>query len=146
MHFRASSLALAAAAVLIFTGNFGAAGQDPQGPRPVAEEEAKDTTPEQVFDGMRKSFRADKAKGAHIRYQFHFKAPQAGDWWIIVNDGAFTMGKGSIERPDVTMSCTGSDRVELSNGTLGGIRAYLTGRLHVSGSQSLARKLDEMFP
>jgi putative sterol carrier protein len=144
MHIRFPFLAIALAALLI-PGKF-SAGEDPHGPRPVAEEDAKDTSPDQVFDGMRKAFRADKAKGLHIRYQFHFKAPQAGDWWIIVNDGTFTMGKGSIEHPDVTMSCTGSDWVELSNGTLGGIRAYLTGRLHVSGSQSLARKLDEVFP
>ena len=95
---------------------------------------------------MRKAFRSDKAKGAHIRYQFRLHAPQATEWWIVVNDGAFTMGKGVVEHPDVTFSCSGNDWVELSNGTLGGIRAYLTGRLRVTGSQFLARKLDDMFP
>lgn len=106
----------------------------------------QDKSPDQVFERMRKAFRPDKAKGAHVRYQFHLRAPQAADWWILVNDGAFTMGKGVVEHPDVTFSCTGNDWVELSNGTLGGIRAYLTGRLHVAGSQFLARKLDDMFP
>jgi putative sterol carrier protein len=106
----------------------------------------RDTTTEQVFEGMRRTFRADVARGVHARYQFRFKAPQAGDWWIIVNDGAFMMGKGTIDSPDVTFACTGSDWVELANGTLGGIRAYLTRRLHVNGSQALARKLDDMFP
>jgi putative sterol carrier protein len=104
------------------------------------------TSIEQLFDDMKKSFRVDKAKGVHIRYQFRFSEPKAGDRWIIVNDGMCTMGKGIIEHPDVTFSSTGADWLELSNGTLSGFRAYITGRLHVKGSQSLARKLDELFP
>jgi putative sterol carrier protein len=146
MHLR-PFLSAAAAAALFLSGSQAFAGVEAaRSPQSATEADANDKTPDQVFEGMRKSFQPEKAKGVHIRYQFRFKAPQAGDWWIIVNDGAFTMGKGAIERADVTFACTGSDWVELSNGTLGGIRAYLTGRLHVTGSQSLARKLDEMFP
>jgi putative sterol carrier protein len=103
-------------------------------------------TTDEVFAEMRKSFRADKARGVHLRYQFRFAEPQAGNWWIVVADGAFTMGKGEIAKADVTFSSSGADWVKLSNGTLSGFRAYLTGRLHVAGSQEQARKLDEMFP
>lgn len=109
-------------------------------------DEDKVTSIEQLFEDMKKSFRPDRAKGVFIRYQFRFKEPQASDRWIIVKDGTFTMGKGIVEHPDVTFSCSGADWLELSNGTLGGFRAYLTGRLRVSGSQSMARKLDELFP
>src|SRR5438552_3757782 len=96
---------------------------------PTGEDPDKVSTIEQLFDDMKKSFRADRAKGLHIRYQFHFKAPQAGDRWIIVKDDSFTMGKGIIEHPDVTFSCSGADWLELSNGTLGGFHAFITGRL-----------------
>jgi len=34
----------------------------------------------------------------------------------------------------------------MSNGKLKGTWAFVTGRLKVQGSQSLARKLDEIFP
>jgi putative sterol carrier protein len=113
---------------------------------PATEQTTGDHSPSDVFESMRKGFRADHARGIHLRYQFHFHEPQGGDWWIIVKDGACTMGKGSIDKPDVTFSCTGRDWVSLSNGDLGGVRAYLTGRLHVSGPQSIARKLDDLFP
>src|SRR5580704_3928447 len=106
----------------------GLAAAEPARSPPASAALNNDTSPEQVFEGMRRTFRGDVAKGVHARYQFRFKAPQAGDWWIIVNDGAFVMGKGTIDNPDVTFVCTGSDWVELSNGTLGGIRAYLTRR------------------
>jgi putative sterol carrier protein len=36
--------------------------------------------------------------------------------------------------------------VAMSNGTLKGTWAFLTGRLKVRGPQSVAKKLDEIFP
>jgi putative sterol carrier protein len=56
------------------------------------------------------------------------------------------MGKGTIQHPDVTFSCTGADWVRLSIGSLGGLQAVFTGRLKVSGNQFTAHKLDEIFP
>ncbi len=95
---------------------------------------------------MQHSFRSDRARGQHLRYQFNFNNPQGGQYWIEIDNGAYTMGKGMIERPDVTLVCTGADWVRLSNGTLGGIQAFFSGRLKVIGNQFTAHKLDEIFP
>ena len=103
-------------------------------------------TPQQVFDGMRESFRADVAKRVRARYQFDLSGPEGGAWWIEVNDGTFKMGRGRIDRPDVTFIASDRDWVALSNGKLSGTWATLTGRLKVRGNQWLARKLDEMCP
>jgi putative sterol carrier protein len=103
------------------------------------------TSPDEVFAQMQHSFRPDRARGQHLRYQFNFTDPQGGKYWLEINDGACTMGKGTIDHPDVTFSCTGADWVRLSNGTLGGFYAVFVGRLHVSGSQFTAHKLDEIF-
>ncbi|PYL85635.1 MAG: hypothetical protein DMF17_07955, partial [Verrucomicrobia bacterium] len=48
--------------------------------------------------------------------------------------------------PSVTFITSDNDWVAMSNGTLKGTWAFLTGRLKVHGPQSLARKLDEIFP
>ncbi|PYK51732.1 MAG: hypothetical protein DME51_02440, partial [Verrucomicrobia bacterium] len=48
---------------------------------------ADSSSPQQVFDSMRESFKADKAKGVHARYQWELSGPQGGQWWIDVNDG-----------------------------------------------------------
>ena len=110
--------------------------------------EASDTshTPADVFAAMAKVFQKEKAKGLHIKYLFHLSDPQGGDWWIKVDDGKCTMGKGSIEKPDCTLICTGDDWVALDNETLGGMRAFLTGRLKIHGNRDLAKKLNELFP
>ena len=108
--------------------------------------EPPNSTPQQVFDGMRESFRADKARGVHARYQWELSGPNGGQWWIEVNDGKFKMERGKIDNPDVTFVASDKTWVALSNGTLKGTWAVLTGRLKVRGSQTVARKLDEMFP
>jgi putative sterol carrier protein len=105
-----------------------------------------DSTPQQVFDGMRQSFQANKAKGVHARYQWDLSGPQGGEWWIDVNDGTYKMGKGKIDHPNVTFVAKDKDWVAVSNGQLGGTWAYLTGRLKIRGDQGLARKLGEIFP
>jgi len=104
------------------------------------------STPQQVFDGMRESFKADKAKAVHARYQWELSGPQGGEWWIDVNDGTFKMGKGKIGNPTVTFITSDKDWVAMSNGKLKGTWAYMTGRLKVRGPQSVARKLDEICP
>jgi putative sterol carrier protein len=112
----------------------------------AASKESSSSTPQQVFDGMRQSFQAQKAKGVHARYQWELSGPNGGQWWIDVNDGTYKMGKGKIDNPSVTFVTSDNDWVALSNGTLGGKWAYFTGRLKIRGSQSVARKLDEIFP
>src|SRR6478609_10569029 len=60
------------------------------------------STPQEVFDGMRGSFQAAKAKGVHARYQWDLSGSHGGQWWIDVNDGTCKMGKGQIDHPNVT--------------------------------------------
>jgi putative sterol carrier protein len=112
----------------------------------AASNEPDNSTPQQVFDGMRQSFRADKAQGVHARYQWELSGPNGGEWWIDVNDGKFQMGRGKIDNPTVTFITSYKDWVAMSNGKLKGSWAFMTGRLKVHGSQSVARKLDEIFP
>jgi putative sterol carrier protein len=112
----------------------------------AASTEHLDSTPQEVFDSMRGSFQAAKAKGVHARYQWDLSGPQGGQWWIDVDDGQYKMGKGKINNPSVTFVAKDKDWVAVSNHQMGGTWAYLTGRLKIRGDQGLARKLGEIFP
>jgi putative sterol carrier protein len=112
----------------------------------AASKESSSSTPQQVFDGMRQSFQAQKARGVHARYQWELSGPSGGEWWIDVNDGTYKMGKGKIDNPSVTFITSDADWVAMSNGKLKGTWAFMTGRLKVRGSQAVARKLNEIFP
>ena len=124
--------------VIIMASCFGMASATPK--------EHLESTPQQVFDGMRQSFQANKAKGVHARYQWELSGPNGGQWWIDVNDGTYKMGKGRIDNPSVTFITSDADWVAMSNGKLKGTWAFITGRLKVRGSQAVARKLNEIFP
>jgi putative sterol carrier protein len=128
-------LAIAAIVMAVCLGAMSAASKEPS-----------NSTPQQVFDGMRQSFQANKAKGVHARYQWDLSGPHGGQWWIDVNDGTYKMGKGKIDNPNVTFVAKDKDWVAVSNGQLGGTWAYLTGRLKILGDQGVARKLGEIFP
>ncbi|MFZ0917022.1 MAG: SCP2 sterol-binding domain-containing protein [Candidatus Udaeobacter sp.] len=129
------SLAIAAIVMVVCVGATSGASNEPS-----------NSTPQQVFDGMRQSFQAGKAKGVHARYQWELSGPSGGEWWIDVNDGTYKMGKGKIDNPSVTFITSDADWVAMSNGKLKGTWAFMTGRLKVRGSQAVARKLNEIFP
>lgn len=112
----------------------------------VSSTEREQSTPQEVFDAMHDAFKPEKALGIHARYQFLISGPQGGEWWVEVSEGSDKMGRGRIENPNVTIITSDKDWVALSNDKLSGVWASLTGRLKVRGSQTLARKLDEMFP
>ena len=111
-----------------------------------ASNEPRNSTPQEVFDGMRKSFRADKAKGLKVRYQFNLNGPDGGDWFVDVNDGKFKIARGRVENPNVTVITSDKDWVALSNRDLGGTWAFMSGRLKIRGDRGLAKKLGEIFP
>ena len=102
--------------------------------------------PQDVFNGMRESFRPDQARGVHLRYQWDLSGPNGGQWWIEVNNGRYQMERGQISNPDVTFVASDKTWVDISNGKLKGSWAVITGRLKVRGSKSAARKLDDIFP
>ena len=104
------------------------------------------SSPGEVFELMDQSFVPEEAEGVRASYQWHLTGPNCGDWFVVVENGERRIGKGVIGNPDVVFVCTAEDWVALSNGTLSGTWAYLSGRLKIRGSHALARKLDAMFP
>lgn len=103
-------------------------------------------TPQEVFDGMRTDFVVKESKGVHASFQWHISGRDGGNWYVKVNDGTCEIAKGEVPHPDVTFVVNDKDWVAISNGKLNGTYADLTGRLKISGSFSLARKLGKMFP
>ena len=104
------------------------------------------STPQQALDKRQDAFQGDKAKGVHASYQWELSGPNGGEWWLSVDDGTYKTGRGKINNPNVTFAASDEDWVAMSNKTLKFPWAYLTGRLKIQGSLSLAKKLDEIFP
>ena len=104
------------------------------------------STPQQALNKRQDAFQVDKAKGVRASYQWELSGPSGGDWWLIVNDGTYKVGKGKIHNPNVTFVASDEDWVAMSNKTLNVSWAYLTGRLKIQGSHGLVKELDKIFP
>ena len=116
------------------------------GPLDATTSRQQNSTLQQVMDKRRETFRADKARGVHASYQWELSGPNGGEWWLIINNGTYKAGWGKIDNPNVTFAASDKDWVAMSNNTIKVSWAYLTGRLKIQGSHSLAKKLDEIFP
>src|SRR2546423_11942051 len=84
----------------------------------AASNEQENSTPQQVFDGMKESFKADKAKGVHLKWQWELSGPNGGKFLIEGNDGAYKKGKGKIDNPKVTFITRDNDWGAMWNGKL----------------------------
>ena len=106
----------------------------------------QNSTPQQALDKRQDAFQGDKAKGVYASYQWELSGPNGGDWWLIVDDGTYQMGRGKIPNPNVTFVASDEDWVAMSNKTLNVSLAFLTGRLKIQGSHRLVKELDKIFP
>jgi putative sterol carrier protein len=104
------------------------------------------STPQQALAKRQGAFQEDKAKGVRASYQWQLTGPNGGDWWLIVNNGTYTTGRGKIHNPSVTFVASDEDWVAMSNKSLNVSLAYLTGRLKIQGSHRLVKELDKIFP
>src|SRR4029450_7434391 len=86
-----------------------------------------ESTPQDVFDGMRGGLQSAKAKGVHARYQWDLSGSNGGQWWIEVNDGTCKMGKGQIDHPNVTFGASDKDWVAIGTDELSAAGADFSG-------------------
>jgi putative sterol carrier protein len=91
-------------------------------------------------------FRADKAKGERAVIQFKLSGEGGGNYWIEIKDGACTVHEGLNSAPGGTVMMAGKDFVALMTGKLGGMRAFLTGKVKTSGDFTLLTKMQAWFP
>lgn len=102
-------------------------------------------TPDQIFEQLPRSFNADKAGNTRATYQFNLSGEGGGAWWVKVDNGTATSGKGEAEHPNVTMSCSADDYRKIAQGKMNPTVAFMQGKLKIQGDMALATKLASMF-
>ena len=129
--------------------DLGAAPVQPvSAPAPEAREEepAAPRTAMQWVERLPQYFQPDRARGAKAVIQFHLTGEGGGDWYAVIENGTCTVTRGVSGAPHGTITMSASDYVDLASGKLGGIRAFMTGRVKTSGDITLLRKMQAWFP
>ena len=97
-----------------------------------------------TLDKLKRRFDADAASGMHEVFQFHFS--DAGDHYLVVNDGELEVREGEHDDPSVSLSLSSETLKSVMSGEINGMSAFMTGKLKATGNVMLATKLTSLFP
>lgn len=103
------------------------------------------TSCKQVFTEMPSRFNKASAKGLNATYQFDLSGDGGGKWHAIIKDETCEVKEGAHSSPNITISMTAQDYLDMVNGKLNGQMAFMTGKLRISGDMGLALRLQSLF-
>jgi putative sterol carrier protein len=102
-------------------------------------------TPQEIFAEMPNALNADAAKGMNATIQFNLSGDDGGQWYVVVKDGKAEVSKGTAPSPNMTLSMSAQDYVDMTMGKLNGQMAFMSGKLKISGDMGLAMKMQSLF-
>jgi putative sterol carrier protein len=102
-------------------------------------------TVKDTFDGMASRFRADKAAGVNATIQYDIAGDQGGTWHAVIKDGTCNVAAGPAPNPNLTLSMSAQDWLDMVGGKLSGQMAFMSGKLKLKGDMGLAMKVGGLF-
>jgi putative sterol carrier protein len=103
-------------------------------------------TARQWIEEMPQAFRPERARRVDAVIQFQLSGEGGGDWYAVIKDGICTVTEGVSDAAHATIMMDAGDYVALATGKLGGMKAFLTGRVKTSGDFSLLQRMQSWFP
>ena len=99
-----------------------------------------------VMTDMPSVFKPDAAKGMKAVYQFDLTGDNGGKYSLAIDDGQLTVGDGTHASPNITITMSANDYLDMVNGKLNPQMAFMGGKLKIKGDMSLALKMQQIFP
>jgi putative sterol carrier protein len=99
----------------------------------------------EVMKGMVGSFNPEAARGVDAVIQLNASGAGGGNYMITIKDGEADMDPGQADNPTVTINVSATDWIAITKGELDPTRAYMTGKLRLSGDIGLMMKFQRMF-
>ncbi|MCQ4347104.1 SCP2 sterol-binding domain-containing protein [Pseudomonas stutzeri] len=97
-----------------------------------------------VIETMQARFNAAAAAGLDLVFQFNIK--DAENYYLSIRNGTCSLTEGDAEAPDVSLIMDSATLKGIIKGEIGGMEAFMTGKLRTEGDMMLALKLGELFP
>jgi putative sterol carrier protein len=103
------------------------------------------TTPKEIFAAMPSRFNKEAAKGLNAVYQFDLSGDNGGKWHVIINNDNIDIKEGPAPSPNITISMSAQDYVDMTTGKLNGQVAFMSGKLRIAGDMGLALRMQSLF-
>ena len=96
---------------------------------------------DELIEKIPNSFLSADASNINAVILLDLTGKYPGKYHINVENGRPSVEKGGITDPDLSLSCSSDDLILLSRGELDPGKAFMTGRLGISGDITIALKL-----
>jgi putative sterol carrier protein len=103
------------------------------------------TIPE-FFEKMPSQFYPAAAGDLQKTIQWTITGEEACVWAFHIEQGIGMLIPGGVEKPDVLFTVDSKVWLDIAEGRLDSTRAFMTGKLKVSGDLTLAIRVSEFFP
>jgi putative sterol carrier protein len=100
----------------------------------------------ELFETMPSRFNSSAATEVNKTLQWNITGDDSGVWAFKIVNGAGELIPGGVEKPDVTFTTSAKDWIAIADGKLDSMKAFMTGKLKVSGDMMLAMKVPQFFP
>lgn len=90
-------------------------------------------------------FDSEKAVGIDAKVQLHITGEQAGDWIVSISDQKLSIAPGVASDPTLTFSAESKDIIDVYNGKISPMQAYVQGKVIFLGDISTAVRLARLF-
>lgn len=98
-----------------------------------------------IMNAIPSGFNPEKAKGVNGIVQCVFTGDQASNWVIEIKDQTCHVQEGLTNDPDLSIKAKAEDGVKLLTGKLDPMRAYMLGKIRITGDLGLGMKLVNLF-
>jgi putative sterol carrier protein len=103
------------------------------------------TSVKTVFEKMPAAFRAEKASGVNVVFQYAISGEEGGEWFAEIKEGACRVEAGKHASPTCTLAIASADFLDLMNGKLPAMQAYTSGKLKIGGDIMKSQLIGKLF-
>jgi putative sterol carrier protein len=114
-------------------------------PKKEAEGGGAGLTVKGIFERIPEAFRAEKAAGLDVVFQFDISGGGGGTWYVMVKEKACSVTEGKHEKPTTTIKMGDEDFIKLIKGELNAMKAYTSGKLKVEGDLIKSQLIEKLF-
>ena len=90
-------------------------------------------------------FNPAKAKGVNAVIQLNATGDGGGEYFTTVSEGKAKLTHGSAPNPTVTINVAAQDWIDILAGKMDPTRAFMAGKLRISGDLGLMMRFQTMF-
>lgn len=102
-------------------------------------------TVSELFEALSSRFNTSAAAGLTRTLQWNITDEDPGVWAFEIIDGVGRLIPGGVDKPDTTFTTKAATWIAIAEGRQDAMKAFMTGKLKVSGDMMLAMKVPNLF-